>query len=316
MELKVMVAGKNRSAVASALIDNGATGNLISDRFVKTHCIKTYEIPWKIELLNADDSKSLITSRVCVNMEISNGPIIHRESITLYVGNIGSHEIILGTPWLIKHNPSINWTKYLLQLDRCPEECKTTQPLHVVAKSRSQLQKVRNRATALKREGEIRWAEDDDQNTDDHRINAVLLARAIFHEKEYDNLEEEVDKQQDPLSWSKVRWDHFHKTLRSRSAKVGLQPKSSNTAQQLAQQASKEKPKKTKEELVPQRYHEYMKVFDEQEANRFPSSKIWDHAINLKDDYKPKDCKIYPLSPVERHSLDKWISEQLDKGYI
>jgi hypothetical protein len=68
--------------------------------------------------------------------------------------------------------------------------------------------------------------------------------------------------------------------------------------------------------MVPQRYHHYLSVFDKKEANRFPSSKPWDHAIDLKDDFVPKDCKIYPLSPVERTSLDTRITEQLGKGYI
>jgi hypothetical protein len=68
--------------------------------------------------------------------------------------------------------------------------------------------------------------------------------------------------------------------------------------------------------MVPKRYHHYLSVFDEKEANRFPSSKPWDHAIDLKDDFTPKDCKIYPLSPVECTSLDTWITEQLEKGYI
>jgi hypothetical protein len=36
----------------------------------------------------------------------------------------------------------------------------------------------------------------------------------------------------------------------------------------------------------------------------------------MKENFKPKDCWIYPLSPMQRSLLDEWINEQLDKGYI
>jgi hypothetical protein len=67
---------------------------------------------------------------------------------------------------------------------------------------------------------------------------------------------------------------------------------------------------------VPERYHEFLKVSNENAANRFPPSQPWGHAIDLKDDFTPADCKIYPLSPKERNSLDTWIREDLAKGYI
>jgi hypothetical protein len=92
--------------------------------------------------------------------------------------------------------------------------------------------------------------------------------------------------------------------------------KAPNTAQRLAQDSKKQDIPKTLEEMVSARYHHYLSVFDKKEANRFPSSKPWDHAIDLKDDFIPKDCKIYPLSPVKQTLLDAWITEQLGKGYI
>jgi hypothetical protein len=47
-----------------------------------------------------------------------------------------------------------------------------------------------------------------------------------------------------------------------------------------------------------------------------PTKKKWDHAIDLKPDFTPKGCKTYPLSPAEDEELNKWIDEQLEKGYI
>ena len=48
------------------------------------------------------------------------------------------------------------------------------------------------------------------------------------------------------------------------------------------------KPVRTPEELVPQCYHAYLDIFSEKAASRFPLQKPWDHAIDLKDTFKPK----------------------------
>jgi hypothetical protein len=100
------------------------------------------------------------------------------------------------------------------------------------------------------------------------------------------------------------------------SAKTGLPTKAANTAQRLAQQAAADKPKKTKEELVPKHLHKWLDIFDEQKSNQFPPSRPWDHAIEMEEGWTPSDCKLYPLSPGERNSLDEWVDNQLKKGYI
>jgi hypothetical protein len=47
----------------------------------------------------------------------------HQETISTYIANIGQQDIILGTGWLIKHNPEINWETYNLSFTRCPATC-------------------------------------------------------------------------------------------------------------------------------------------------------------------------------------------------
>jgi hypothetical protein len=89
-----------------------------------------------------------------------------------------------------------------------------------------------------------------------------------------------------------------------------------NISQQIAQKTSQDKPEKTPAEIVPERYHKFLKVFNEKAANRFPPSRPWDHTIDLKEDFTPMDCKIYPLSTKEHNSQDTWINEDLAKGYI
>ena len=47
-----------------------------------------------------------------------------------------------------------------------------------------------------------------------------------------------------------------------------------------------------------------------------PTRKIWDYAINMKEEFVPRKGKVYPLSREEREKVYEFIQEQLRKGYI
>jgi len=57
-------------------------------------------------------------------------------------------------------------------------------------------------------------------------------------------------------------------------------------------------------------------VFGKVESVRMPTRKIWDHAIDLKEMFKPWKGKIYPLSKNEREEVQNFMEDQLRKGYI
>ena len=89
-----------------------------------------------------------------------------------------------------------------------------------------------------------------------------------------------------------------------------------NMATSLAAEANSKKPKLTPKQLIPEEYHEYLDVFDEEKANRYPESRPWDHKIEMKTGFEPKSFKMYNLIPEEQSKLDKFLKENLDKGYI
>jgi len=70
------------------------------------------------------------------------------------------------------------------------------------------------------------------------------------------------------------------------------------------------------EEMVPKRFLKWRKVFGKVELERIPTRKIWDHAIDLKETFKPQKGKIYPLSKNKREEVQNFINNQLRKGYI
>jgi len=70
------------------------------------------------------------------------------------------------------------------------------------------------------------------------------------------------------------------------------------------------------ETMVPKRFHRWLKVFGKVESERMPVRKVWDHAIDLKEDFKASKAKVYPLSRNEREEVQKFVEEHLKKGYI
>ena len=79
-----------------------------------------------------------------------------------------------------------------------------------------------------------------------------------------------------------------------------------NFSTKLAQKENaKKEDTQTLPKIVPPELHEYLDVFDKERAKHFPESRPWDHAIELKDDFLPSDCKVYPLTLPETEEMNK-----------
>ena len=51
-------------------------------------------------------------------------------------------------------------------------------------------------------------------------------------------------------------------------------------------------------------------------SERMPVRKVWDHAINLRDDFKASKARVYSLSRNKKEKMQKFVDEHLKKGYI
>jgi hypothetical protein len=86
----------------------------------------------------------------------------------------------------------------------------------------------------------------------------------------------------------------------------------SNKAQQLAQEA-----RQGEEEVkLPSYLKLYAAIFDKGKAEQMPETHLYDYTINFKENFVLQDCKIYLLSPMEEKEMNKFIDENLCKGYI
>jgi hypothetical protein len=62
-----------------------------------------------------------------VTLEVQGAPLQlqdHEETLDLDILGTAAHDVILGLPWLRKHNLYINWARRTLQFDGC--RCGTT----------------------------------------------------------------------------------------------------------------------------------------------------------------------------------------------
>ena len=239
---------EEEGVVTEALLDSSATGLVMSEEFARKHKFRRTKLERLIYVRNVDGTLNYAGPIVdTVEVEIFFKGYKERTSIDV----IGEQKwsVILGMPWLRRHNPEIDWKTGEVKMMRCLDECgkkwrtgRQTKPGWKKQKEREE--KERRRPT----------------------IEEEKMIVRIVEEKE--NKEEELTK------------------LRAT------------------------------EEMVPRRFHKYLKVFEKKELERMPTRKIWDHAIDLREGFVPKKGKIYPLSRVEREEVQEFVKDQLRKGYI
>ena len=77
------------------------------------------------------------------------------------------------------------------------------------------------------------------------------------------------------------------------------------TSQQVTEEALKDKPKRTFEEMVPEPYQDFYNIFSKKSFDELPQRKPWDHTIDLTPGTHSIDCKIYNLCPDKQKKLDE-----------
>jgi len=68
--------------------------------------------------------------------------------------------------------------------------------------------------------------------------------------------------------------------------------------------------------MVPKKFYWWLKVFGKVESERMPTRKVWDHAIDLKEEFKASKAKVYPLSRNKRDEVQNFVDKHLKKDYI
>eukprot|EP00798_Chlamydomonas_sp_ICE-L_P007266 gene7266-378_t len=96
------------------LVDGGATNNFISERFRKQAKLATVEITSPMSVAMGDGTTHAVTRKIPgAHIQIDN----FKDTIPLCETSLTStFDIVLGKPWLRKHNPTINWREDVISL--------------------------------------------------------------------------------------------------------------------------------------------------------------------------------------------------------
>lgn len=91
-------------AKAVALLDCGATGNFVSESFVRQNGLKPQECPLQVCLADGRTSDSVGIVR---NLRVRIGTYV--ELMDLIVTPLQGYDLILGMAWLEEYNPPVDW---------------------------------------------------------------------------------------------------------------------------------------------------------------------------------------------------------------
>ena len=105
-----------------ALLDSGAMRLVMSSEFAKKQGFKLKKLEKPMNVRNVDgllNKEGPIEYMVEVNIYYQG----HRERKEIDVIGGQKWTVILGMPWLARHNPEIDWRTGEVKMTRCPEEC-------------------------------------------------------------------------------------------------------------------------------------------------------------------------------------------------
>jgi hypothetical protein len=219
----------------------------------------------------------------------------HRERINFFVTHIGQHSIILGTSWLKKHNPRIDWSKRDIDFssDFCRNSCN-------------------HKAKVL-----------SGSKTSHQPTTSVELEQQSVPPPEKSYNQEYTSIFAKPLPSSKpsigtIGLRSLQHLIKQRQviSIMALDPESGKKLDLSALSWNQPSGPDTPIPGLPKEFSDYVDVFSKVSADKLPEHTEYDHTIPLEPGTKPPFGTIYPLSAVELKALDEYLKDNLAKGFI
>ena len=274
---------------ARVLIDSGASGNFVDQRFCVDHDITTTRLEEPIPVRNADGTQNrggpiedFIDVWLEIQTEAQNSG--HKERLRLEVTQLGvTYNVILGYPWLQEHNPTIDWQAGSVIFDHCA---------HSTNSMRATVPPEMDRAIRLETRGSLHQTSHVESDALVRTAQMSTVSSSGMPGRTPDEL---------PLTPSLTLTD----LQRQRFLRVALEDHSRVTSVEDDMHS-----------FVPEKYWEYSDIFIKSTFDSLPAHSEFDHAINLVPDFVPQHGKKYALSPREQQELDKFLDENLSTGRI
>ena len=282
--LQVTGDGKNadQNFILKTLIDCGAQGRFIDKKLALKKGITLTKLKTPVTPINVDGTENRsgkIEYVTWLNLYFDNIKMVTR----LLVTNLEKEQIILGLSWLQEYNPIIDWTKGTIEIP-------TSKP------TRS-FDKMMLRSLEIARAEIIPLAPEKPswEEVYEELDFSPILTPLSPEEPILLNINKEKEA---AINWIKIFEDEERVWI---NAKTNLTHKLAHKAG-IPEQPPKE---------VPKEFLEFKEVFEKKPSEWMPERKKWDHPIDLKPDFVPKDSHIYPMNPEECQKLREFLDENL-----
>ena len=280
-----------------ALIDTGACRSFMSRQAAETAFVKirTKREPYRLAVATGKDMPGI--NAITTETELTQIAIRqHREVIKFDILEMATHDIILGMPWLKKHNPVVDWVTKQLRFKG---------GITVNAwKPREPRTRVMDENTSMEYRG-MYVIQDSQKDRNETPSAPVTTQQGSKREGNQELVRD--DRAHDspqiqrntspPWKWTKERI---------------LPPK----IKLATVHESKSYPYVLKD--LPEPYMEYLHLFLEEKdkSKALPKHQPWDHQVPLMEGKQPTFGPIYQLSEKELQELDAYLKENLAKGFI
>ena len=271
--------------------------------------IKNLETPFRLTTFDGSDASSgPVTQSITASLDISG----HVEETTFFLTHLEQqYPIVLGLPWLQRHNPVVDWRLRTMSFD--PETCRacqvtrpivvslvaptsprapspSPQPAH--APPPSLLPSPRPAHAPPPSPPPAQCA----PSLDIRLIGAVPFARQASRSK---------------TEVFTARYSDVCKALLQKDPLALCAAKAADIAKAL-----EDKPRPDPKTLLPSEFHDFLDVFSRQAADRLPPHRSYDHHIELQPGKEHGYGPLYSMSRDELKVLKKYLDDNLRKGFI
>ncbi|KJZ69408.1 hypothetical protein HIM_11204 [Hirsutella minnesotensis 3608] len=324
------------------MLDSGATGKgFVDESFAHDHKFTLHKLRNRRRLNVVDGRPSSagdITHVAQLDMDIKG----HKEKMLFYVTKLGKYDIILGKPWLTDHNPIINWSTNMVSFnsDHCRRRCMEKGQYQLAVFGTSSL--VISTATATlprppipRRVGAAAfYMLAEKRDVDVFSLSLYEIDKRLAELGVITEASTFVEPKAPRFGQALTDLQKMNRELERQDGMVAHLPESQQThelqacrktaADMYLSGASLEDIHKALEPKtlvdpatkVPHHYHEFLKVFDQSEADKLPPHRGCDHEIQLQPGTTPPHGPLYGMSEDELVVLRKFLQENLDKGFI
>ena len=268
----------------TAIVDSGATCNFISPK-----AVNRLRMPWRkkkevYQVYHAEGEpftqENGLIERETDHLEFTIQD--RKDIIPCEILEVTEYELILGYPWLRDTNPDIDWST-----------------------------------------GQLRWRNTESDPADGTRQDSAAEQDSTMEPPSEPTPQTIKKKIRFKPEETKVITPREAQTRgksqqrRNRKAVAAIRM-SINKIDHMLQQKAPEDEDALAERLkkIPEEYHEFKKVFQENLDTKLPKHKEWDHAIEIIDGKQPGFSSIYRLSRDENIALKDYIADMLAKGHI